>query len=411
MMIIKWPLKFVFFLFPFFVFASPATPLKSINIYFYGEKIALNYNPEMVFKYSVSCKDKYIKEYYEKMESSGAAKDLVEQLMTFQKSTKLNDYLYYLLVRRACTNIYKDLKTDKKEILYTTAIWYIMNKSGYQTRLSNAGLKALFLNVASKDKVYGMGRIPLDGKSYYNLTAYYHQLKISTSALTINKFNPEAGDKEFVFSITSLPELKPRLVNKILEFESHGENHRLDLQLDSNSMNIMRDYPKLKDTDYLKVPISKTAASSLLPQLQNLIDGKSNQESVEVLVAFCRKSFDYKWDWDLYDDDQPAIADQVFFLPYSDHEDRVALFFYLVKELLDLPMVVIAHFNNNLTIGVDLGNVVGDPIKYNDRNYTICDPTTPKNSEKLGKYPSGFKSAPVTVVGEYEPGDDNLQGL
>ena len=397
------------FLLPFN--SSANNSLSSMEFNFYGEEIALDYNPDMVFKFTISAKDNHIKKYYEKIEASGAANELITQLLAYQESLALSDYLYYKLVRKACGQIYKNVKTDKKEILYTIATWYCMTKSGYDTRLTNPALAALFLYVPSTDIVYGMSRLSIDGKHYYNLTAFYYQLDSRASALRINKFNPEPGGKAFTFKIKSLPDLTPALVEKQFRFEVADSLYTLDLLLDSNSMQIMKSYPRLRDVDYLRAPISKTAAASLLPQMQALIEGKSKKEAVEVITAFCRKVFKYKWDWDAYEDDRPMIADQLFFAPFSDHEDRCALFFYLVRELLDLPMIILSHFNNNLTVAVDLGEVVGQPIKYNDREYTICDPTTPGNSEKLGVYPNGFKGTQVTVVGEYEPGDENLQGF
>jgi len=391
--------------------SSANNSLSAMEFTFYGEQITLDYNPEMVFKFTVSAKDHHIKKYYEKMEKSGAANELIEQLKNYQESLALSDYLYYKLIRKACGQIYAKVKTDKKEMLYTIATWYCMIKLGYDVRLTNPALAALFLYVPSSDIVYGMCRLSIDGKYYYNLTSFYYQLDSRASALRVNKLNPEPGGKSFTFKIKSLPDFPPALVEKQFQFEVEDSLYTLNLLLDSNSMQIMRSYPRLRDVDYLRAAISKTAAASLLPQMKALLDGKSKKEAVQIITAFCRKVFKYKWDWDAYEDDRPMIADQLFFAPFSDHEDRCALFFYLTKELLDLPMIVLSHFNNNLTIAVDLGEVVGDPIKYNDREYTICDPTTPGNSDKLGVYPNGFKGTTVTVVGEYEPGDEDLKGF
>ena len=407
----KLNIFFWIYLFLLPLYSTANESLSSMEFTFYGEQITLDYNPTMVFKFTISAKDHHIKKYYEKMEESGAGNELIAQLKNYQESLALSDYLYYKLIRKACGQIYSGVKTKKKEILYTIATWYCMTKLGYDARLTNAALAALFLYVPSSDVVYGMSRLSIDDKRYYNLTSFYYQIDSRASALRINKLNPEPGGKAFTFKIKSLPDFPPALVEKQVQFEVADSLYTLNLLLDSNSMQIMKNYPRLRDLDYLRVPISKTAAGSLLPQMQTLIEGKSKKEAVEIITAFCRRVFKYKWDWDLYEDDHPMIADQLFFAPFSDHEDRCALFFYLTKELLDLPMIVLSHFNNNLTIAVDLGEVVGDPIKYNDREYTICDPTTPGNSEKLGIYPNGFKGTTVTVVGEYEPGDEDLQGF
>ena len=81
------------------------------------------------------------------------------------------------------------------------------------------------------------------------------------------------------------------------------------------------------------------------------------------------------------------IADEVFFYPYSDCEDRSALFYALVRELLDLPMIVVA-FPDHLTVAVSLEEELpGAVISYQGRRYYICDPTGPVNSSEIGIFP------------------------
>ena len=187
--------------------------------------------------------------------------------------------------------------------------------------------------------------------------------------------------KPFTFDLDALPKLSPKLVEKSVSFPVDDTTYTLQLRLDSSALDIMRHHPEMHPMDYLEVPLSETTTASLFPQLRNILEGKSQRESVEILISFTRRAFEYKWDWDLYDDDRPMIAEEVFFNEYSDHEDRCALFYNLVKELLGLPMVVFSHYNNDLTIGVALDEPVGKPYPYQARLYTICDPTSPNNSK------------------------------
>ena len=290
-------------------------------------------------------------------------------------------------------------------MIYTMGSWFFMNKAGYDTRLTNAALKFLFLYVQSDETLLNIPRMFANRKRYYNLTTFYLQLKAQRAIFRTNSFDPGEDNRPFVFEMKELPKLPPQLSQRTITFENGEQTYTLDLQLDKTPTDIMAHYPGMQPMDYLEVPISETLRSSLLPQLRHILDGKSQQESLEILLSFTRTSFTYKWDWDLYDNDRPMIADELFFHEYSDHEDRCALFYYLVKELLGYPMIVISHFNFDLTIAVAIDEPVGKPVPYNGLIYTVCDPTTPCNSGELGIYPNGLRHKAAEVIGQYPTAD------
>jgi hypothetical protein len=119
------------------------------------------------------------------------------------------------------------------------------------------------------------------------------------------------------------------------------------------------------------------------------------------LVSFTRSSFQYREDKDYFGYSKPMIADEVFHYPFSDCEDRSALFFRLVKETVDLPMIIVA-FPDHLTIGVALDEEIGEPISYRGRNYYICDPTGPVNSTDIGVFPNGYRNSDFEIIGNYK---------
>jgi hypothetical protein len=126
-----------------------------------------------------------------------------------------------------------------------------------------------------------------------------------------------------------------------------------------------------------------------LPQFQEILKNKTEKEALEILASFTRSAFQYKNDNDYFGKNKPMIGDEVFYYPYSDCEDRSALFYYLVNELLRLPMIVIAY-DDHLTIAVATSRSLGDAIYFKNKKYYICDPTGPSNSEKIGKAPVGY---------------------
>ena len=87
---------------------------------------------------------------------------------------------------------------------------------------------------------------------------------------------------------------------------------------------------------------------------------------------------------------------------YSDCDDRVALFYYLVKEIYNLPMIAILY-PTHITMAVKFDKPVGKPVVYNGNKYSICDPTEQVEELKIGEEASKYKNASYQVVYEYNP--------
>ena len=122
---------------------------------------------------------------------------------------------------------------------------------------------------------------------------------------------------------------------------------------------------------------------------------------LEIITAFTRSAFNYKTDENHFGRSKPMIREEVFYYPYSDCEDRVAVFFGLVKELLNLPMLVIA-FPDHLTIGVALDQPIGPAIRHKGKKYYICDPTGPNNSYEIGRIPKGYERKSFEILYHYQ---------
>jgi len=128
--------------------------------------------------------------------------------------------------------------------------------------------------------------------------------------------------------------------------------------------------------------------ASLKKALQPHLQGKSPADQVRVLVSFTRKAFPYKSDQVRFQRDQPLTADQLMLADSSDFEDRCAMLHTLLKEMTDLNFILVQYIHDDIiTIGVDLPEIIGKPFEHEGIKYTICDPTMPSNSSKLGLYP------------------------
>ena len=94
--------------------------------------------------------------------------------------------------------------------------------------------------------------------------------------------------------------------------------------------------------------------------------------------------------------------EQTLLYENSDCEDRAALFFYLVKEIYDLPMIVLAY-PKHVTVAVKFDKPVGHTIVYNGNKYSVCEPTPQKQDLRLGESLPELKKSSFEVVYAYHP--------
>jgi hypothetical protein len=87
----------------------------------------------------------------------------------------------------------------------------------------------------------------------------------------------------------------------------------------------------------------------------------------------------------------------------SDCEDRAALFFYLVKEIYNLPMIVLVY-PRHVTVAVKFAKPTGQKIMYQGNTYTVCEPTPQYKDLRIGQLPPGLEKLPYEIAYVYAPG-------
>ncbi len=362
---------------------------------FYHSPIRLRYSPDVLVSHHSKLSEKSISSYY-KLLQLGAHQNLLEDLRFYKNKLGLNDWLFYKLIYTGIEDILQSKGTIEKELL----CWFILSELGYDTRLTYLG-EQLFLYVYSQDKLFEIPLIKDGSRTFANLTSYRLGRSSVKQELFLLKFRPRENGRSFSFYLISHPNLPKQIIQKDIQFSYRGKEYLFVVKVDQTIVHIMEDYPYFSESQYLEVPFSSISYNSLIPQLRKAIEGKSRLDAVQLLAAFTRSSFKYKEDKSFFGKSKPMIADEVLYYPYSDCEDRSALFYQLVKELLDLPMVAIAY-EDHLTIGVASQELGGDAVWFKGRRYYVCDPTGPTNSDVIGKFPQGYEDKSFNIIGYYK---------
>lgn len=380
---------FLFYSISCIVYASDTA--MSVKLKFYSEQLSVRYNPDMIIKTSVALEEESIVQFYKLMERTNY-QGFLSDLKHHQQSLRLNDWLFYDLLNEAIELIYN----DKTELQKTLTAWFILSKAGYDTRLTYYANSA-FVYVYSNESVFEVPMIQDNDRTFINLTSFQSTINTNGVALDMLLFNANRTGRAFSFDMSTLPKLSPKIDRKNIQFMVGDKEYSFTIDTDLTIKDLMKKYPIIDEHKYLEIPISKTISASLIPELSKLIKGKSKKEALEILVSFTRTAFNYKEDHEFFGKSKPMIADEVFHYPFSDCEDRSALFYSLVKALLDLPMLVIAY-PDHLTIAVSLSEAIGPPIVYNGLHYYICDPTGPSNSKEIGRAPRGYEGKSFEIL-------------
>ena len=367
---------------------------KKVSIDFYSETFVFHHETPFDESVQIRFYDRFFKYAYREMEST-RYRTFVNQMLQIKSAYNLNGWLYFKLVTETIQKLYP----NESHNIHTLYTWFYLSKSGFDVRLTHKH-RRLYIQGYTMDELYEIPYFQLGTRKFVNLTAVLTKRFPKSMEFYLVEFIPNRRGKPMTFDLMDFPKLSPQIINKKINFKWRNKDLQLNLKLDKTIIDLMETYPMFDERYYLETPLSKTLYNSLIPQLKTILKDKSQKEAVQILLAFTRSAFPYKEDSDYFGKNKPMISDEVFFYAYSDCEDRSALFYNLVKDLLQLPMIIVAY-SDHLTIGVQLPENVGKPLYFGSRRYTICDPTGPTNSDRVGIYPKGYDRKRYEVIGNY----------
>ena len=113
-------------------------------------------------------------------------------------------------------------------------------------------------------------------------------------------------------------------------------------------------------------------------------------------LHYLHRAFPYKTDEAQFGIERTLFAEEMYYYPYSDCEDRSILFARLVKDLLGLD-VVLLYYPAHIAAAVCFkGEVKGDYMQLGNKRYVICDATY--IGAGVGEAMPDLKRTPAQVV-------------
>jgi hypothetical protein len=126
------------------------------------------------------------------------------------------------------------------------------------------------------------------------------------------------------------------------------------------------------------------------------------KKGIDYLMRFTRYAFLYQNDEDNFGKEKHLSPEQTLFSKYSDCDDRAALFFYLVKEIYNLPMIALLY-PTHISMAVQFDKPFGKSIIYNGEKYSICEPTPQEQDLRIGQIAENLQKVDYQVVYQYSP--------
>lgn len=371
---------------------------------FYNETFNIEVDSSIIVGVPEKLSENYIKSCYDRADRGKYAK-IVDSLLAYKKSHELNDWLYYQLIRKTAQAI--SPKKDNYE-RYTFYKWFIMIKSGYDARLTVSDKRLIFF-VYNDENISDIPFLTVDKKKYMCLN-YHDYAHTNFLGISDTYMISDANAKNaFSYKITRMPDFKPSsYTDKKLLFQYGQKSYHFDIKVNAEIQGIFQNYPGVDFADYFNIPLSRETYGSLIPMLKRNLTKMTPKNGVDYLMKFTRYAFLYENDDENFGKEKRLSPEQTLFSEASDCDDRAALFFYLVKEIYDLPMIAMLY-PSHITMAVQFDKQLGKPVTYNGREYTVCEPTPQLHDHKMGQLAKKYRNQPFEIVYAYEPKDKHIK--
>ena len=369
-----------------------------ISFEFYNHTFNLDVDSSVIVPAFTTLSEQHIRTSYDKV-NTGSYTKISDSLTAFKDKNNLNDWLYYQLIRKTAEQI-----SPKKENYerYTFYKWFLMVKSGFDARLTIADGRIIFY-VYNNEDISDIPYLIFENKKFMCLN--YHDY----AHADLNKVPPygmigiKEAKKSFSYKVTRMPDFKPEdYAEKMLTFKYRQKTYHFNIKLNSDVETLFTNYPIVDFETYFNIPLSKETYSSLIPVLKKNVSGMKQKKGIDYLMRFTRYAFLYEDDAANFGKEKRLSPEETLFADYSDCDDRAALFFYLVKEIYDLPMIALLY-PTHITIAVQFDKPIGQPIVYNGKVYSVCEPTPQAENLGVGQLGSKYKGVKYEVVYAYQP--------
>ena len=356
---------------------------------FYGTPMKVRWGNAEKFKLNGTSK-KDISDAFLELTDKGYT-NLVHDCLELRKEYKLCDWAYYKMLQNIAE---KACGKGTNEAIFLQGV--LLNQSGYQIRFALEDNSKLHIMSRMDGFPYDRGYLTADGKLFFLMDGCKAKnLTVCDAAYP--------GEQMMSLGVPELPELKKNLSDKRTVI-SRFVNVSADMQMNKNLMDFYTDYPTSYDGKdmmtrwayYANTPVSPEIKDKVYPQLKQQIGNAPKLMAANMLLNWVQMGLTYAYDEKVWGYDRAFFAEESLFYPFCDCEDRSILFSHLIRDLLDLDVVLVYYPGHLYTAVCFNEDVTGDYIMVNGRKFTVADPTY--YNANVGKTMSKMDNSKAKVI-------------
>lgn len=389
-------MKFLFFiLLPGWLFAQQS---READIDFCGQDVKFSVPSAAVSDHALLSTADVISFYNTSLEGRYAS--VIAALRDYQKKNTPDDWLFYQLIRRTAQSI---APKEKNYALYTMYKWFFLTSSGYDAIITLSENKMLFY-IQCNENIYNIPYRTKNGKQYVCLNYHdYKDIDFLKEHFTEVILPSPPSPRTFSYKVTKVPDFKAtEYLERDLHFSYDENDYHFRVKISPQVQKLFTNYPVTDYGSYFNIPLSRETYNSLIPQLRKNLHGMKIKSGVDYLMRFTRYAFLFEPDTEHFGSEKRLSPEQTLFYDQSDCEDRVALFFYLVKEIYDLPMIVM-EYPAHVSIAVGFDKAYGQTVDYNGTKYSICEPSPQKEDLQIGEMLPALRDSKFQIAFAYKP--------
>lgn len=356
---------------------------------FYGTPMKVRWGNAEKFKLNGTSK-KDISDAFLELTDKGYT-NLVHDCLELRKEYKLCDWAYYKMLQNIAE---KACGKGTNEAIFLQGV--LLNQSGYQIRFALEDNSKLHIMSRMDGFPYDRGYLTADGKLFFLMDGCKAKnLTVCDAAYP--------GEQMMSLGVAEQPNLKKDLSDKRTVI-SRFVNVSADMQMNKNLMDFYTDYPTSYDGKdmmtrwayYANTPVSPEVKDKVYPQLKQQIGNAPKLMAANMLLNWVQMGLTYAYDEKVWGHDRAFFAEESLFYPFCDCEDRSILFSHLIRDLLDLDVVLVYYPGHLYTAVCFNEDVTGDYIMVNGRKFTVADPTY--YNANVGKTMSKMDNSKAKVI-------------
>lgn len=351
------------------------TKLSKLSLNFFGTLVRFHI-PKKIISTVNTTNNKNITTQW-KLLNQTSYSNFIDELRNTKRNINLDDGGICLLLFQIADSCFRTENARSVFVVFT------LNKLGYKAKVGEWDSKLIPLLVF-QNQLYGRSFLVSQGLKYY-VFGNHKESKIKFCNV------PEQEPKFTMFLQMKTP------VNLAIEQAKNSEQVKQDKSMPFTfNRNIIDFYNRYPQTDIqinVNTPISQPLLENIEKYLKPLLPD-NEEKAVQVIFDFVRNTFPYKTDIAQFGKEKSFFAEELFYYPYADCEDKAVLFTQLVRHFLNLK-VVILDYSDHIATAVKFSKPAeGDYITIGKDEYVICDPT---NTSKIGRAGS-YKTTKTKVL-------------